>query len=56
MSKNCTKSPRFTEPHYNAHFGVHNDISVLTEQPYNEGLIHREYEQWEPCLLGVISK
>ena len=26
------------EPHYNAHFGVHSDISVITEQPY-EGLI-----------------
>ena len=38
------------EPHYNAHFGVHSDMSVITEQPYNEGLIHRKYKQWEPCL------
>ena len=38
------------EPHYNAHFEVHSDISVITEQPYNEGLIHRKYKQWEPCL------
>ena len=27
------------EPHYNAHFGLHSDMSVITEQPYNEGLI-----------------
>ena len=40
------------EPHYNTHFGVHSDISVITEQPYNDGLIHRKYtyKQWEPCL------
>ena len=38
------------EPHYNAHFGVHSDMSVITEQPYNEGLIHRKYKRWEPCL------
>ena len=44
------------EPHYNAHCGVHSDISVITEQPYNEGLLYRKYKQWEPCLLGVISK
>ena len=31
------------EPHYNAHFGVHSDMSVITEQHYNEGLIHRKY-------------
>ena len=23
------------EPHYNTHFGVHGDMSVITEQPYN---------------------
>ena len=33
------------EPHYNAHSGVHSDMSVITEQPYNEGLI----------ILGSIS-
>ena len=38
------------EPHYKAHFGVHSVMSVITEQPYNEGLIHRKYKQWEPCL------
>ena len=38
------------EPHYNAHFGVHSDMSVITEQPYNEGLIHRKYKEWEPLL------
>ena len=38
------------EPHYNAHFGVHSDMSVITEQPYNEGLIHWKYKQWEPYL------
>ena len=38
------------EPHYKAHFGVHSDMSVITEQPYNEGLMHRKYKQWEPCL------
>ena len=32
--------------------GVHSDISVTTEQPYNEGLIHRKYKQWEPCLYA----
>ena len=32
------------EPHYNTHFGVHSDISVITEQPYNEGLIRRKYK------------
>ena len=42
------------EPHYNTHFGVHSDISVITA--YNEGLIHRKYKQWEPGLWGVISK
>ena len=44
------------ETYYNAHFEVHSDISVITEQPYNESLIHRKYNQWEPCLYGVISK
>ena len=44
------------EPYYNAHFEVHSDISVITEQPYNESLIHRKYNQWEPCLYSVISK
>ena len=29
---------------------------VITEQPYNEGLIHKKYKQWEPYLWGVISK
>ena len=38
------------EPHYNIHFGVRSEISVITEQPYNEGLIHRKYKQWEPYL------
>ena len=38
------------EPHYNTHFGVHSDISVITGQPYNEVLMHRKYEQWEPCV------
>ena len=38
------------ELHYNTHFRVHSDISVIAEQPYNEGLIHRKYKQWEPCL------
>ena len=28
------------EPHYNTYFGVHSDISVITEQPYNEGLFN----------------
>ena len=42
------------EPHYNAHFGVH---SVITEQPYNEGPIHRKYKQWKPCLyLGCYKQ
>ena len=31
------------EPRYNTHSGLHSDISVITEQPYNEGLIHRKY-------------
>ena len=45
------KSIKYTlEPHYKAHFGVHSDMSVITEQPYNEGLIHWKYKQWEPCL------
>ena len=43
-------SPFTLEPHYNTDFGVHSDMSVITEQPYNEGLIHRKYKQWEPCL------
>ena len=38
------------EPHYNAHFRVHSDMSVIKEQSYNKGLIHRKYKQWEPCL------
>ena len=38
------------EPHYNTHFGVHSDISVITEQPYNEGLIQRKYKQWEGAM------
>ena len=42
--------PCTLEPHYNTHFGVYSDISVITEQPYNEGLIHRKYKQWDPCL------
>ena len=25
--------------------GVESDTSVITEQPYNEGLIHRKYKQ-----------
>ena len=36
------------EPHYNTHFGVHfgvhSDTSVITEQPYNEGLIQKKYK------------
>ena len=48
------------EPHYNTHFGVHSDIrlSVITEQPYNEGLIHRKYKQWEPvgCYKQMSNK
>ena len=42
--------PYTLEPHYNTHFGVYSGISVITEQPYNEGLIHRKYKEWEPCL------
>ena len=38
------------EPHYNTHFWAHSDISVIIKQPYNDGLIHRNYKQWEPCL------
>ena len=38
------------EPHYNAHFGVHSDTSVITEQPYSESLIHKKYRQWKLCL------
>ena len=38
------------EPHYNAHFGVHSNISVITERPYNDGLIQRKYKQWESSL------
>ena len=38
------------EPHYNTHFGVHSDISVITEQPFNEDLIHKKYKQLEPSL------
>ena len=38
------------EPHYNAHFGIHTDISSITERLDNESLIHRKYKQWEPCL------
>ena len=48
--KNPSISWDTLEPHYNAHFGVHSDIRVITEQPYNEGLIHRKYKQWESCL------
>ena len=29
---------------------VNSDIGVITEQPYNEGLIHGKYKQWEPSL------
>ena len=41
------------ELHYNIHLGsiLHSDISVITEQPYNEGLIHIiNYKPWELCL------
>ena len=38
------------EPHYNAHFGVHSDMSAITEQPYNDGLKHRKHKQGVPCL------
>ena len=31
------------EHHYNTHFGVHSDISVIIEQPYNEDLIQKKY-------------
>ena len=34
------------EPHYNAHFGVRSDISLITEQPYNESLIHRKFKSF----------
>ena len=44
------------EPLYNTHFWVYSDISVITEQPYNKGLIHRKYKQWKSCRQGVISK
>ena len=52
--KSCTPANTL-EPHYNAHFGVHSDISVVTEQPYNEGLIHRKYKQWAIWCYKQIS-
>ena len=33
------------ETHYNTHFGVLSDISVITERHYNEGVIHRKDKQ-----------
>ena len=42
------------EPHYNTHFGVHSDISVIIEQPHNEG-IGSISSGSHPCLLGVIK-
>ena len=36
------------QPHYNTHFGVHSDISFISEQPYNEDLIHTKSKQYEP--------
>ena len=44
------------EPHYNTHFGVFCDMSVIAEQPYNEGLIHRKYKQWEPMPVGCYKQ
>ena len=38
---------------YNTIFGVH---SVITEQCYNEGIIHGKYRQWEPSLNRVITE
>ena len=44
-SKLHSRTSNTLVPHYNTHFGVHSDISVITEQPYNEGLIHRKHKQ-----------
>ena len=44
------------EPHYNTIFGVHSVIRVITEQCYNEGIIHGKYRQWEPSLNRVITE
>ena len=41
---------KYTGTSLYTYFGIHSDISAITEQPYNEGLIHRKYKQWEPCL------
>ena len=32
----CYSPTNTLEPHYNTHFGVHSDISVITEQSYSE--------------------
>ena len=29
---------------------------IITEQPYNEGLIHRKYKQWEPIPVGFYKQ
>ena len=41
---------------YNTIFGVHSVIRVITEQCYNEGIIHGKYRQWEPSLNRVITE